>query len=172
MLVPGHAQVGWHLAEAAGLGKKDRILCAVAGMSPDLDGFAFLLGLSNYWEFHHTFGHSLLIIPFMAVALGLFARKKLITMIFCCFGALAHVAVDIFGSMPVYVLWPLYPDWTPFDNPNPFIVFPVEFITPFLMIACSMWVYRKRGISILEIFGSRMEKALYGWFKRIHAGPI
>jgi len=138
-------------------------------MAPDLDGLTFLSGLSGYWSFHHTFGHSLFIIPFIAVGLGLFGHKKILTILFCWVGSLAHVAVDIFGSWPVHLLWPVYPDWALIDTPNAFIIFPVEFITPFVMIAWSIRVYKKRGITIFEIFGGWIESQLYAWLKKISA---
>lgn len=169
MWVPGHGQLGWHLGEAAGLEKRDRTLCALAAMAPDLDGLTFLTGMSNYWNLHHTFGHSLFILPFYTIGIGLlFGVRKMRTAGFCLLGALAHVTVDIFGSMPVFALWPVYPDWALINYANPFIIFPVEFLTPFLMIGWSLWVYRARGISILEIFGSRIEGQLYVWLKKIH----
>ena len=166
MWAPGHGQLGWHLAERAGLEKRDRILCSLAAVAPDLDGLTFITGMSNYWGLHHTFGHSLYILPFYAVAIGLFGQNKIRTAAFCLLGALAHVGIDIFGSMPVHFLWPFYPDWALIDRANPFIIFPVEFITPFLMIAWSISVFKKRGVSILEIFGSRIETKLVLWLKQ------
>ncbi len=168
MWAPGHGQLGWHLAELAQLEKKDRILCTIAGIVPDLDGLTILLGPSSYWGLHHTFGHSLFSLPVIAVGIGIFGQNKLLTMLFCFLAAFAHVVIDIFGSKPVHVLWPIYPDWAPIDSANPFVIFPVEFITPFVMIAWSIAVYKRRGISILEIFGSQIERRLYGWLEKIH----
>ncbi len=169
MWVPGHGQLGWHLAELARLERKDRILCAIAGMAPDIDGLTILLGPSIYWGLHHTFAHSLFFLPVIAVGIGIFGRNKILTVFFSLLAALAHVAVDVFGSMPVHALWPMYPDWAPIDTPNPFIIFPVEFITPFVIIGWSIQVYKTRGVSILEIFGSQIERRLYGWLEKIHA---
>lgn len=169
MWVPGHGQLGWHLAEKAGLNKRDRTLCALAAMAPDIDGLTFLFGMSNYWNLHHTFGHSIFVIPFYTIGLGLlFGARKVRAAAFCLLGALAHVGVDIFGSMPVYVLWPVYPEWALIDRANPFVIFPVEFLTPFLMIGWSLWVFRKKGISILEIFGGEIEQRLYAVCRKIH----
>ncbi len=172
MWIPGHAQVGWHLAEWAGLDRRDRIVCALAGVAPDVDGLTALFGLSNYWGLHHTFGHSLFTLPVMAIAIGLCGSNTRRTVALSLAAALAHVAVDIFGAMPVYVLWPVYPDWAPVDHANPFVVFPIEFVTPFLMIWWSLTVYQQRGISILEIFGRRIEESLYGWLARAHANAV
>ena len=169
MWAPGHGQMGWHLAEMAGFKKRDRILCALASMAPDLDGLTFLSGLANYWNFHHTLGHSLFIFPFIAIGIGLCGHHKIQTIIFCLLGSLAHILVDIFGSLPVYLLWPLFPDWTLINNPNPFVIFPVEFATPFLMIGWSLKVYQKRGISILEIFRTTLEGRLYTFLRKIHS---
>ncbi len=169
MWVPGHGQLGWHLAELARLEKKDRILCAIAGMAPDIDGLTFLLGPSSYWGLHHTFSHSLFSLPVIAVGIGTFGENRIRTVLFSFLAALAHVVIDIFGSKPVHVLWPIYPDWAPIDSPNPFVIFPVEFITPFVMIGWSIQVFKGRGISILEIFGSQIERMSYAWLKKIHA---
>ncbi len=169
MWLPGHGQVGWHLAELARLEKKDRILCAIAGMAPDLDGLTILLGPSSYWGLHYTFGHSLFSLPIIALGIGIFGQHKIFSVLFCFLGALAHVAVDVFGSKPVHVLWPIYTDWALIDAANPFVIFPVEFITPFVIIGWSIQVYKKRGISILEIFGAQIERGVCAWLKKIHA---
>lgn len=172
MWIPGHAQVGWHLAERAGLDRRDRIVCALAGAAPDVDGLTVLFGLSNYWGLHHTFGHSLVTLPVIAIVIGLCGSDKPRTVAWSLAAAFAHVAVDSFGAMPVRVLWPLNSEWAPVDHANPFVVFPVEFVTPFLMIWWSLAVYRRRGISVLEIFGRRIEASLHVWLARAHAGSV
>ena len=63
----------------------------------------------------------------------------------------------------------IYTDWALIDAANPFVIFPVEFITPFVMIGWSIQVYKKRGISILEIFGAQIERGVSAWLKKIHA---
>jgi len=110
-----HTLVGVDLANGftrRRLGSGTVPILALASNLPDIDGIVHLTGDPTAILMRRTFGHSLFLLPFWALALavavrridprlGLPARFGL-----CLAGALVHLFFDLVNSFGVVLLWP------------------------------------------------------------------
>lgn len=114
-----HFLIGWCLAETAPqLGKRERMMVAVAGAAPDFDGLGIVAEVLTknsahpllWWsEYHHVFGHNLL---FALIASGLaagFARSlRWQTAALVFVSVHLHLLGDMVGSRgPEGDAWPI-----------------------------------------------------------------
>ena len=68
MTLGAHLLASWLIANSFRLAQRERRLIAMVGVSPDLDGFGWLIDRANalagihtdfYFQYHHIVGHNL-----------------------------------------------------------------------------------------------------------------
>ena len=99
-------------------GRETVPILAVAANWPDIDAAVMLRGDPAAVLLRRTFGHSLILLPFLAVALAAIFHRfypklgwaKLLPL--CVAGMLLHLFFDLINSFGVVLLWPLS-DWRP-----------------------------------------------------------
>ena len=100
------------------IGKGTAPIMAIASNLPDVDAIVHLTGDPTAILMRRTFGHSLILIPFLAMGLAYILRRfyphisfgKVYAM--TLLAALVHVFFDLVNSFGVVLLWPLI-DWRP-----------------------------------------------------------
>jgi hypothetical protein len=176
MHVITHFLVGWMVANAASLSRRERAVVALAGVVPDLDGLGIIAELLTrdsarpllWWsEFHHVLGHNLGFALLTAgVACALSSRRWTTTGL-----ALAsfhlHLLGDLAGSRgPEGYQWPI-PYLLPFSDAWQWTwsgqwelnAWPNIALTTAALAAALILAWR-RGFSPLELFSVRGDRAL------------
>jgi membrane-bound metal-dependent hydrolase YbcI (DUF457 family) len=170
-----HLLAGWLVANGSRrLNRRDRAVIALAGISPDIDGFGVVAealtrnsGNPLLWwsDYHHVLGHNLLFGLFVALlAFLITARNKLAAaLVFVSFHL--HLLGDLVGARgPGDDRW-VVPYFLPF-SPREFSwsgqwelsAWPNFVITGILIIA-TFYLAWKRGYSPLEIVSPRADAA-------------
>lgn len=171
-----HLLVGWTLAEAFPLSRRDRGLVTAAAVIPDLDGAGILFDFASganpvgglYTDYHHVLGHNLpaaLIVSALAFAV---ANRRLAcaALVFVSFHL--HLLGDFVGSAgPGGSIWSiayLYPfserafawqgQWELNAWPNVAITLALLAVTAALAI--------RRGRTPLELVSKRADSAVVG----------
>ena len=170
-----HFLIGWTVANAGDLSRRERALVAVAGVIPDIDGVGLLAEVltrhSSHplpWlsEYHHVLGHNLgscLLVT--GIAFGL-ARQRWQTAALVCVSFHLHLLGDVVGARgPDGEQWPI-PYLLPFSNawqwtwngqwaldawPN--FVVTAALLAFLVLLAC------RRGYSPLEMISARADRA-------------
>ncbi len=115
MTLPEHAICSFMLAQLGPrekFGKAGVVLVTLAGISPDLDTAAKLVGDQYFWQLHHALGHSLLSITVLALCISgigvCFAKVRPFWSLFawCWLAAFVHCVTDSFYWWGVKPLWP------------------------------------------------------------------
>jgi hypothetical protein len=99
-----HLLIAWIIAHIFFLDYRERRLCLIAGVIPDIDGVFILFSQDLFIKLHHTLGHWLIFGIPLAFLFSVFSKKKLKS-----FGAYSlafsfHLIADIMGSD-----WSVYP---------------------------------------------------------------
>jgi hypothetical protein len=158
-----HAAASWLLAQ--GLPSlRDRRIVTAAGLAPDLDGLAAVLGVDAYHEYHHTFGHNV----FMAVAAialsTVLAVEKRVVAILALASFHLHLVMDAMGSgsdWPIKYFWPVsmqefrLPDaltWEFVGAPNT--------VVGIVLMGAVVVLARIRGRSLVEVVSVRADGTL------------
>ncbi len=102
-----HGEVGWLLGHRLAA-RRDRVLVALAGVAPDLDGLSLAWGEAAYARWHHVLTHGLFAALVCSVVLGALARQRLQVALWSCLAFHAHLLCDLAGSGPG---WPLVYGW-------------------------------------------------------------
>jgi len=105
-----HFIVGWLVTIGFSLKLNERRLVVFFAVIADIDGVFFLYSNDLYLKYHHTFGHSFIIIaPIVIVLSFIFFRKNHIKVTLLALLAFtSHLFLDIFvTNWPVYPLYPL-----------------------------------------------------------------
>jgi len=107
MHVVTHLLAGWNLAAASGQTRRDLALVAWAGVLPDLDGIGLVvdvatkrLGLpeTEFYAWHHVYGHGLPAAVAIAALAALVAVRRRRTALLAFLAANLHLACDLLGS--------------------------------------------------------------------------
>jgi len=176
-----HLLLGWGLATATPLRRRDRALVTLAGVLPDLDGLGILAERLTahaerplYWYalYHHVLAHNL---PFGLLAVGVAAalgreRPRAAALVAASF--LLHLLCDLCGSRgPDGATWPLrllFP-WSGWElswsGQWAFNGWP-NFLITFLALAWVLRVAAVRGCSPLEIVSARADRAFCDTVRR------
>lgn len=157
MWVIGHAQVGWFLARAARLERRDRALVAWCSALPDLDAITLLAGHEAYLRGHHVYLHNLLAAALLAAGACALAGRRLAVLGLGLAGALLHFASDGFGYLELRPLWPFsrYLFW-PNDGRH-WVAAVGEIGVPVLLLAAGAWLFGRERISVLEALSARID---------------
>jgi len=134
-----HTLVGIGLANAffrKRIGAAAVPILAVASNLPDIDAVVHLTGDPAAILMRRTFGHSLFLLPFWALALALLFQRRYKTIRLpalyglVALGAAVHLFFDLINSFGVVLLWP-FSDW----RPERAIVFIIDLILTGLLAA-------------------------------------
>jgi hypothetical protein len=171
-----HLLISWTLANAAGLGRRDRMLVTVAGVIPDLDGMGVIGDiltehsahpLSLFEDYHHFLMHNLgfaIVVTLLAIPL---ARRRLLTPLLVAFSFHLHLLCDLVGSRgPDGCQWAI-PYLLPFSHAWNLTwrhqwalkAWPNVTLTLALLVLALWWSW-KQGRSLLELFSLRADAAL------------
>lgn len=182
-----HFLVGWTVAGASGLDKRDRAIVSIAGIAPDFDGAGIVVELATresntpllWWsEYHHVLGHNLVfgLIAFLAAAL--LARRRLLTAILSFFVLHLHLLCDLIGSRgpdgfqwPIPYFWPFLPNvelvwsnqWALNAWPN--------FVITIVLLSVTFFLAWKKGLSPLEIISNQADQLFVGAFRKRFGTP-
>jgi len=120
MTLPEHLICSLAIAQlgvARQMGTKGIVLVALAGISPDLDSAAKLVGEKYFWSLHHALGHCLLAIFIIAVVYTLVGWRWIRTppgqrnhywriFVCCLLAAFVHCLTDSLYWWGVKPFWP------------------------------------------------------------------
>jgi inner membrane protein len=183
-MTPGaHFLSSWLVANALGLGQRERRIVAIAGVIPDLDGGGVLADMINtarhrptfyFDDFHHVLGHNLffgLLVTMCAYSLA--RKRKVATMGATLLVHHLHLLMDVAGSKgPDGFHWPikyLYPFSTRFEitwlgqwdfngwQNNSF--FALLFLLSFVIVS-------KQRYSFIEVFSPKLDHAFFQIIQR------
>lgn len=165
-----HFLVGWAVAHTANLNKRERMIVAVAGIIPDLDGFGIIVDLAtrhatDWWgRFHHELGHNIGFCLLITCLFAAFAKRKAMTALLVFISFNLHLFCDLIGARgPDGDQWPL-PVLEPFSHEPRLMwsgqwalnAWPNMLITAVLLAMTLRWAW-KRGYSPLEIISQRAD---------------
>ncbi len=180
-----HLLLGWGVATAAPLSKRDRALVCLAGILPDLDGLGIVvekLTLHSeqplYWYalYHHVLAHNLPVATAAALGAAAIARERVKTAALVFGSFHLHLLADLVGSRgpdgsswPVRYLWPFAELDLSWQGQWAFNAWP-NFVITGLGLAWVFWIAVKRGHSPLEMVSQRADRAFVGtvrgWFRK------
>jgi inner membrane protein len=103
-----HLLASWSVG-AALPERRDRRLVAWAGVLPDLDGLSVLWGVDAYGRWHHVLTHGLLAALATTALVALVARDRVRAALLALVAFHLHLALDLVGSGPGWVIVYLYP---------------------------------------------------------------
>jgi hypothetical protein len=168
-----HLLIGWSVANAAPIGRRERALVALAGIAPDLDGLGILADLATrssasptaWWgSYHHLLGHNLgfaLLLTGVALAAS---RRRWLAASLVWLSIHLHFLGDIVGARgPDGYQWPI-PYLLPFSDawqltwegqwalnawPN--------FLVTGVALGLTLYFAWRRGVSPLEVVSRRAD---------------
>ena len=102
-----HLLIAWFVANLFSINLKERKLVLIAGVIAEVDAIVILFNENLFYQYHHTFGHTIVFGVIITVILMLLSKSKhKIKIFFPCFIAFgAHLLADLFGSdwgMPLF----------------------------------------------------------------------
>jgi inner membrane protein len=128
-----HLLVSWSLADAVGLGHRDRVLVTWCGVVPDLDGLGAAIDFGNslfgrpesayYGLYHHTLFHGLPAAVLLAALVASLAERR---------GAAGLAAVVVFHLH-------LFLDFVGSRGPSPGDLWAISYLSPFSDSAHWVW---------------------------------
>lgn len=182
-----HLLIGWTVANAAPLNRRERALVTVAGIVPDVDGLGIVAELATrettrpllWWsEYHHVLGHNLVFgLVYTAVALA-FATKRWRTAALVLLSFHLHLLGDIVGARgPDGDQWPI-PYLVPFTSSVELVwqgqwhlnAWPNFAITG-VLLALTFYLAWKRGFSPLEMVSRKADAAFVATLRRRFPRP-
>ena len=170
-----HFLIGWGVANAGGLNRRERACVAIAGIIPDADGLGivadFLTRHSahplNWWgEYHHILGHNLVFALLVAAGSFLLATRGSTVAALTFLSFHLHLLGDLVGARgpegeqwPMPYLWPFSDSlqltwsgqWALNAWPN--------FLITGIFLAAMFYLAWQRGFSPLEMVSLRADKA-------------
>ena len=156
-----HGMIAWLIAVLFAKQVNDRRLIVIAGVVLDIDGIFILFNDSQYFDYHHTFGHSFVFGILVAVVACALSTDK-INIFFGAISAFSmHLVADIVGTnWPVPIFYPLsdfsLTSGTIFTNNQIYnIINPVVFITSLILILIIMYY---KEISPIEFISEKLDK--------------
>lgn len=177
-----HFLVGWAVANAAPVPRRDRAFITFASVIPDLDGLGIVAEIATresarqltWWsDYHHLLGHNIgfaLLVTFIFTALS---KQKWPTVLLVFISFHLHLLGDLVGARgPDGDQWPV-PYLQPFSSALqltwsgqwPLNGWPNVMIT-FALIVASLALARARGYSPIEIFSTKADQIVVDTLRR------
>ncbi len=170
-----HFLVGWVLANADGLNRRERAIVAIAGVIPDADGLGVVADFLsrgsahplNWWgQYHHVLAHNLTFVLVVTAAGFLLGEKKWLTAALAFASFHLHLLCDLAGARgPEGEQWPIH-YLLPFTDRVQW-VWPGQwalnawpnFVITGAFLVVSFHLAWKRGFSPLEMVSSSGDRA-------------
>jgi hypothetical protein len=172
-----HILVGWLVANAGGLDRRDRVIVTAASVAPDVDGLGLVVDLSTssgasptqwYAEYHHVLAHNLLFALLVGGASLIAAKQKRSTVSLVLIAFHLHLLGDLVGARgpapegyqwPILYLWPVSyaAAWT-WEGQWELNAWP-NFLLTIATLTLAIFLAWKRGYSPLEMFSRKADKA-------------
>ena len=86
-----HILISWMSAVPIFKNRRERTIAALAGVSPDIDGFGVIIDVltdrqTNYYsQYHHLIGHNLLFACFISIIAMTFAKSQKLAVLLLSF---------------------------------------------------------------------------------------
>ncbi len=118
----------------------------IAGVSPDLDTAAKLVGDNHFWRLHHALGHSLLSIAVLSAAIAgvgywlLKLRPFHLLFLWCLVAAAVHCLTDALYWWGIQPLWPFSSEEFSFG-----VIEYLDLIVLGLWLTAAVCLYKFRG---------------------------
>jgi hypothetical protein len=176
---PGtHLLLGWTVANAADLGRKDRAIVTLAGVLPDADALVILGGAEWFGAYHHVVSHNVAAALVAALAAAALARRRVAVAALALVNFHLHLLGDILGSRgPDGYQWPI-PYLLPFSNAWQLAwdgqwalnAWPNLAITVAL-IAAALYMAWRRGYSPVSLISVRADQAVVDALRERFGAP-
>ncbi|MGD9162606.1 MAG: metal-dependent hydrolase [Desulfobacteraceae bacterium] len=181
-----HLLLGWSLASACNINRRERALVTIAGVIPDIDGAGIFIDFftsgkypSLYVKYHHVLGHNIGFCIFFCLLGFSLARRRITTILLVFLSFHIHLLGDLAGSMgPDGYQWPV-PYLLPFSDAwqlvwpgqwelNAWPNFAITFVAGLIMF----FIAWKRGISPLEIVSVKTNDAFVNTLRNRFGKPF
>ena len=110
MTPPSHLLSGWCIANLADFTSRERFICMIIAIIPDLDGLGLIISQEAYLNYHHMVGHNLIFGLLISVLLCLLSEKKLKVFVLYISMFHVHLFMDYLGSgteWTIVYFWPI-----------------------------------------------------------------
>lgn len=183
-----HFLVSWSMGSMFRLGKRDRMLVALAGTIPDIDGVGLLWDLPAshasggdlvYWaRFHHVLGHNITFCLAIVFCSYFLASRRLMACFAVFLAFTIHLLCDLVGSKGPDQYWSI-PYLMPFSHSWDFVwkgQWPLNswqnFAITFSAIIFSGYMAWRKGISPVEVFSQRANLAFVAALRKRFGRPV
>jgi inner membrane protein len=170
-----HALVGWTVANAASLIRRDRAIVMCAGIIADIDGLGVLIDLATqdsaspthwYDQFHHILGHNLCFALVITVLAFFLARQHLLVPALSFLSFHLHLLGDLLGSRgpdgyqwPIPYLVPWSAAWQlTWQGQWALNAWPNSLVTG-VLLAAMFYLAWQRGYSPVELISTKADAA-------------
>jgi len=172
-----HFLLGWLVAQAGQVDRRERLLITVSGIIPDIDGLGIVADYATrhsaapleWWgKYHHVLGHNICFAVLVTAGSYLLAKKKKLLTAFLVWTSFhLHLFCDVIGSRgPDGFQWPI-PYLLPFSKSWQWTwqgqwalnAWPNLVITA-VTLATTLYLAWKRGYSPLELISRRADAGL------------
>lgn len=119
MQIYTHILAGWCIGNYTARTPRERLLCMIASVLPDLDGIGIFVDVKYYWAYHHVLGHNIFAGLLFTGILLAFSEWRLWNAVLYYFMFSLHLVLDYLGSGPgwgIHLLWPVSGYYL--ENPN------------------------------------------------------
>ena len=182
-----HALIGWAVANATPLSRKERVLITLASVVPDLDALGMLVDFitrraahPTYWydAYHHVLGHNLAFALVVTALTLLVAERRTVTATLSFLSFHLHLVGDLLGSRgPDGYQWPI-PYLAPFSDTWQLTwqgqwalnAWPNFLLTGSLLVL-TFYLAWQRGHSPLEIVSQQADAAFVAALRRRFGEP-
>jgi hypothetical protein len=182
-----HFLIGWSVANMSDLSRKERMIVALAGIAPDIDGAGLILDcLMSYrgshlewWgRYHHVLGHNIGFGIFLAMVAFAWSKSRWTVCFFSMVSFHLHVIGDLLGSRgPDGYQWPI-PYFMPFSDAWQWQwagQWPLNAWQNFIITGIVTWnmfyIAWKKEVSPLEIVSSKANISLVDTLRRRFGMP-
>ena len=162
-----HLLLGWTVANASPLERRDRALVTLAGVIPDVDGVGAIPEqitlhsdrlLSWYSEYHHVLAHNVGFAVLTLIFSAIFARRRWTTASLAMASFHLHLLGDLAGSRgqdgyqwPIPYLLPFSDGWrATWEGQWQLNAWP-NFVITLILLIFSFYLAWKRGYSPVEL---------------------
>jgi inner membrane protein len=174
--IHSHFFWSWLLPWSALAERRDRVIVALAGIAPDVDGLTLLAGREAFIEYHHKYTHHFAGAALVAAAALIWGRRRLATAGFAVAAWGLHLFLDMAGAgerhedgtfaYPLPLLWPF--------SDRPFDPFPWSWplaswqnlVAMGLALALILRMAVVRGRTPIEVFSARADGAVVTALRR------
>jgi len=162
-----HFLIGWSVGSLAQVSRKERILVAIAGVAPDIDGIGLVFDLAtrdslhDAWSrYHHVLAHNIIFGFFLSVLAFCLAKRRFATALLTLAAFHLHLLGDLAGSRAPDEIWKI-PYLLPFSGREfywsgqwPLNSWQNALVT-LVFIVFGLYQGWYRGISPVEVFSAR-----------------